>query len=121
MDYCDSGDFNSVDNFYLPAHCGTVRQLAPGVLMMAQAGQGYKIMWAAWCLIYVIGTGEITFVSVWLGGVDGKKSRTEALKKREEALKLKALKKTPTEDKVPELGPVQPEPTTDNAPPYSAA
>jgi drug/metabolite transporter (DMT)-like permease len=39
--------YNSVDNFYLPAACGSQRQLKPGLLLRASAGNSYVYMWVS--------------------------------------------------------------------------
>lgn len=39
--------FNSIDNFYEPAACGSARQLKSGILLKAEDGQMYKMMWVS--------------------------------------------------------------------------
>lgn len=60
------GTFNSVDNFYAPAPCGTKRSLFPGVLMRVNEGNAYKLVWAAWCMVYLFGTILMLFRVCWI-------------------------------------------------------
>lgn len=39
--------FNSIDNFYDPAPCGHTRPLKSGILLKAQPGKMYHIMWVS--------------------------------------------------------------------------
>lgn len=40
-------EFNSIDNFYDPAPCGQQRPLKSGILLKAQSGKMYKMMWVS--------------------------------------------------------------------------
>jgi len=51
--------YNSIDYFYDPAPCGQTRQLKSGILLVAVAGKMYKMMWIAWCLIYIFATASL--------------------------------------------------------------
>lgn len=39
--------FNSIDNFYDPAPCSERRQLKSGILLRADAGKMYQMMWVS--------------------------------------------------------------------------
>lgn len=39
--------YNSIDNFYQPAPCGTTRPLKSGILLKAEAGKLYNMMWVS--------------------------------------------------------------------------
>lgn len=41
------GSYNSIDNFYQPAPCGTTRPLKTGILLKAEGGNLYNMMWVS--------------------------------------------------------------------------
>jgi len=74
--------FNSIDNFYAPAPCGQTRQLKSGILLVAQAGKMYNMVWTAWSLIYLIAGLVIIFRIVWLKSNYDKCVSDEATRRR---------------------------------------
>lgn len=51
--------FNSIDNFYEPATCNSARQLKAGILLKAEDGQMYKMMWVSNHYFSLSGPGTI--------------------------------------------------------------
>ncbi|KAF8320082.1 hypothetical protein DL93DRAFT_1934440 [Clavulina sp. PMI_390] len=58
--------FNSIDNFYQPAQCGTTRPLKTGILLVARAGKMYNMMWVAWVMIYCVAGPVIVGRCIWI-------------------------------------------------------
>jgi hypothetical protein len=91
--------FNSVDNFYQPAPCGTKRLLKPGVLMMVKKGKSYQFAWIAWVMTFVLGLAASGIRVLWLHW-----ESEDAIKKE------KAMMPLPEPEPKPEPEP-EPEPT----------
>lgn len=88
------GYFNSIDNFYAPAVCGATRQLLPGVLMRVNEGSAYKLIWAAWCMTYIVGTALMITRVCWIKSNMAGKEMDAAVVKSSEREARKAAKMT---------------------------
>jgi len=84
--------FNSIDNFYDPAPCGQVRKLKSGILLVARKGKMYKMMWTAWCLIYIFAALFLLFRITWLHSSYTNYVRDEATKRSARDVELAAVK-----------------------------
>lgn len=85
--------FNDINNFYAPAPCGTKRQLFPGVLMWVNEGNAYRLVWAAWCMVYLVGTVLMIIRVCWVKGDAAGREMDAALASRAEKEARKAARK----------------------------
>jgi hypothetical protein len=103
LDITGLGSYNSIDNFYQVAKCGTPRPVISGVLLRANRGDGYKIAWAAWCMTFVVGLGMTAIRFGWLdsnAAKDGERAaKNRAQQKQKEKEEREARKAREKEEK----------------------